>query len=1226
MAVRIPDRRRATAGRRIARLMAASTLCLAPWLTALPAAAQNATWLANPGSGNFFDAGNWNPNAVPTGTALFGASATTALSLATGGSFSGWTFNAGASAYTFDVTLPQQFTGAGIVILGGSLAITNATTMSFTGTSTAGTAQLINNAVGAVFDVSGSTGPNSDHKLSAGSIAGNGTFSLGANALTVGGNNLSTTVSGVIADGGASGGTGASLVKTGTGTLTLTGANSYTGGTTISAGSLQIGNGGTTGSILGDVANNGTLIFNRSDAINFGGAISGTGAVEQAGSGTLTLSGSHSYSGATRILNGTLQADPAGAFSSASDFTVAAGARLDLNDSFQFIGSLSGAGAVTNSGASTAILVVGGSSVSTSFSGSIADGVAGTVALWVGTSGTSGTFTLTGNNTYSGGTAICACWALQIGDGGTTGSIVGDVRNGGTLIFNRSNAYSFGGVISDDNTDRGKVVQAGSGTTTLTGTNTYSGGNTLRAGTLSVGSEANLGDVAGGLTFNGGTLQITGTGFTSTTRAISWGAAGGSFDIADPANVFTLTQALSGSGGLTKAGAGTLLLSGLNTYTGATNVAAGTLRQGASGAFAAASAYMIAAGATLDLASFAASIGSLAGAGSVLLGSATLTTGADNSSTLFSGSISGSGGLAKTGSGRLNLTGISSYGGATTLNSGTLSVNGSIANSAVTVNAGATLGGNGTVGSTTLNGGKLAPGNSIGTLNVNGNLLFTAAATYMVEIDGSNSDRTNVSGTATLGGATVAATFAPGSQVVRRYTILTASGGIVGSFGAVVASNLPGNFRSSLSYTAINAYLDLTLDYTPTSSTPSGTPNSNLDTNRTNVANALSNYFGRAGSIPLLFGALDPAGLTAVSGETGTGAQQSTFEAMNLFLGLLTDPFVGNRGGGVATDIARSAFAAEAPAGSATGRGRSASERSAQALMTDGLISKAAPSPVARFEPHWRSWTAGFGGTQTTDGNAALGSSTTTTRMAAGAAGADYRFSPTTLAGFALAGGGTSFGVNGAGSGRSDLFQAGAFLRHEVGSAYVTAAAAYGWQDVTTERALGLERMQARFNVNAWSGRAEVGSRYATAWAGLTPYVAGQFTSYDAPAYAERTLGGSGIFALAYDAASVTASRSELGLRVDRTWAVADAVLTLRGRAAWAHNFNTGRAIPATFQALPGASFVVNGASPAGDAALASAATEMTFSNGIALAATLEGELSDVTRSLAAKGVARYSW
>ncbi|MDO9062348.1 MAG: autotransporter outer membrane beta-barrel domain-containing protein, partial [Bradyrhizobium sp.] len=241
----------------------------------------------------------------------------------------------------------------------------------------------------------------------------------------------------------------------------------------------------------------------------------------------------------------------------------------------------------------------------------------------------------------------------------------------------------------------------------------------------------------------------------------------------------------------------------------------------------------------------------------------------------------------------------------------------------------------------------------------------------------------------------------------------------------------------------------------------------------------------------------------------------------------------------------------------------------------------------------------------------------------------DFRFSPNTLAGFALAGGGTSFGVNGFGGGRSDLFQAGAFLRHTAGPAYLSAALAYGWQDITTDRTVtiaGVDQLRAKFNANAWSGRAEGGYRYITPWMGLTPYAAGQFVTFELPNYAETVVSGANTFALGYAARSVTATRSEFGLRADRSFAMQDAILTLRGRAAWAHNFNPDRSITPTFQTLPGASFVVNGAAQARDAALATASAEMKWLNGFSLAATFEGEFSDVTRSYGGKGVARYSW
>src|SRR6202040_2807015 len=145
------------------------------------------------------------------------------------------------------------------------------------------------------------------------------------------------------------------------------------------------------------------------------------------------------------------------------------------------------------------------------------------------------------------------------------------------------------------------------------------------------------------------------------------------------------------------------------------------------------------------------------------------------------------------------------------------------------------------------------------------------------------------------------------------------------------------------------------------------------------------------------------------------------------------------------------------------------------------------------------------------DGNAALGSNSANVRAFGFVAGADYRISRDTIAGFALGGGGTNFGVVGFGTGRSDLFQAGAFVRHTIGAAYVTAATAYGWQDVTTDRTVtiaGIDQLRAQFNANAWSGRVEGGYRFLTPWMGITPYAAGQFTTFDLPAYAEQALIG----------------------------------------------------------------------------------------------------------------------
>ena len=121
-------------------------------------------------------------------------------------------------------------------------------------------------------------------------------------------------------------------------------------------------------------------------------------------------------------------------------------------------------------------------------------------------------------------------------------------------------------------------------------------------------------------------------------------------------------------------------------------------------------------------------------------------------------------------------------------------------------------------------------------------------------------------------------------------------------------------------------------------------------------------------------------------------------------------------------------------------------------------------------------------------------------------------------------------------------------------------------------------------------------------------------------------MSGASTFALSYASKSVTDTRSELGIRSDKSYAMPDGVVTLRGRVAWAHDFNPDRSIAATFQALVGASFVVNGAAQASDSALVTASIEEKWLHGWSAAATFEGEFSSVTASYAGKGVVRYSW
>ncbi|WP_371507482.1 autotransporter domain-containing protein [Bradyrhizobium sp. ORS 285] len=567
----------------------------------------------------------------------------------------------------------------------------------------------------------------------------------------------------------------------------------------------------------------------------------------------------------------------------------------------------------------------------------------------------------------------------------------------------------------------------------------------------------------------------------------------------------------------------------------------------------------------------------------------------------------------KVGDSTWTLTGTSTYTGAVNVNAGTLRVDGNFASAgSLTVNTGGSLSGTGTIGRTTVaSGGALAPGNGTAgsSLGVSGNLAFQSGAIYLVQVSPTTASTTNVSGTASLGGATVSVAFASGNYVAKTYTILTASGGVSGSFAPIVATNST-TLTRSLSYDANNVYLNVALGYAGIAG---------LNGNQRAAGDALTNAFNTAGGISAAYASLTPAGLTQVAGQLGTSPQQTTFSAMGQFMGLLTDP--AQRGGPTG-----------AP-GAATGYAEEDDRASAYAARRRGdPFAMATKAPAAPFASRWSMWAAGFGGSQTTDGNAAAGSTNTTSNLYGTAVGADYQMSPNTLAGFALAGGGTNFNVSGQGWGRSDLFQAGAYLRHVQGPAYVAASLAYGWQAVTTDRivtAAGIDHLGAAFNANAYSGRVEAGTRFVAPWIGgigFTPYAAAQVTALDLPGYSERAVSGSGAFALAYAARTSTDTRTEIGLRSDKSYALQDAVLTLRGRAAWAHDFNPNRAVAATFQALPAASFVVNGAAQASESALTTASAEMKWTNGWAAAATFEGEFSNVTRSYAGKGVVRYAW
>ncbi|AWM02445.1 autotransporter outer membrane beta-barrel domain-containing protein [Bradyrhizobium amphicarpaeae] len=958
---------------------------------------------------------------------------------------------------------------------GATITTNNGATTNFTGTSSGGSAKFVTNAGGTV-DISGLTGGGT----TAGSIEGAGNYVLGANTLTTGSLNSSTQVDGVIS------GVGGGLTKVGTGTLTLTGTNTYTGATKISAGTL---------------------------------AISGFGSISS--SSVVTVDATFDISASS----------------------------VPFNAITTLAGSSSG---VVNMGANGLVISNG----STEFAGVIQ----GTGGLEV----FGGTQTLSGANTYGGPTQIDAGATLALkGSGSIASTLYVGFNSGGTFdISQTTSGASVGGLFS------------------------------LFLGNVALGSK---------------TLTITnGSVFAG---VIQDGGIGGGT-----------------SGNLVIANGALQQLGGINTYTGTTTIDSGgelDLVSIGGGAGSIATSSRVIVNGTFDISSLLFSAGtsikSLSGSGQVNLGTKTLNITAANDT--FAGVIddaAAGGGLALAG-GTQTLTGANTYTGATTVNGGTLVVDGSMLNSAATVNAGGTLAGSGAVASVVVNGGTLAPGsasNPFGPLTVNGPLSFTAASTYMVQVSSTNAGLTNVTGAAAdLGGATVRANFSS-STLQKKYTILNATGGLGGTtFNSAVVSNMP-TVSATLSYDPNNVFLNVNVNFAQ---------GGGLNVNQQNVANTLTNFFNTTGGIPAAFAALSPAGLTAASGELGTGIIQSAINADGQFLNLMLDPTVVGRSGGFAKAGSVAQFAASDDVASyASMRPATAREREAYAMATKAPLLSSQPSS------RWSVWTAGYGGSAEVGGNATVGSQDLTARVWGGAAGADYRLSVDTLVGFALGGGGLNYSLaNAMGSGSADLFQAGVYGRHNFGPAYVSAALAYGWHDVTTNRIVapgGFDQLQGRFKADTFSARFEGGYRFTTPLIGITPYAAAQVTNFNLPNYSEASLNGGGLFALNYASQSLTDTRSELGLRTDKSYAMQNGVLTLRGRAAWAHDYNPGRAVTALFQTLPGTSFVVNGARVDADSALVGASAEMKWLSGFSIAGTFDGEFSGNVTSYSGKGVFKYSW
>jgi autotransporter-associated beta strand protein len=640
------------------------------------------TWNSK-SSGAWGTSGNWSAG-VPTSASIATFNTTgalkTALTLSASSRADSLVFSAagGAKAYTFDTA--------------GSANSNNLTLTSGITNSAAATQTFYN-----TFTLAG----NQTWNAGSGALVINGRVNLGSGAssygLTVNGANA-VTLAGVIANGGSPAG---SLTYAGTGILTLKGANTYTGATTVNSGTLLLGasnviadssaltiasgakldlglgHSDTVGSLSGGGSvdlKNGTLTAGDASSTSFSGVIGDSGnkgSFTKQGAGTLTLSGANTYTGATTINAGTLLLGASNVLSASTDLTIASGATVDLGWGHSAtVASLAGGGTLDVKGGPFTV----GSASNTVFSGSIIDSGGYGAFVKQGT----GTLTLSGNNTFNGVTTINA-GVLDLQSNTALG-----VANSGNTVAGGAALQLQGNITLTE----GSFGIAGSGPGSTGAIRNLSGNNTLNSA-INLNASSTLGADAGTLTVTGD--FNLGSGQTLTTTG---------------AGTITLSGGLNGASGLTQAGTGTLELAGstANSHTGTTAVNNGTLQLNKTagtnaigggaltigdgiGAANSATVVLLASNQIADYAGLVTinsdgrlnlnnqseSINTLAGTGSIAFGTTGyLGVGINSGSSTFGGSLTGTGILEKLGSGTLTFNSSFNFGGELRITSGTV--------------------------------------------------------------------------------------------------------------------------------------------------------------------------------------------------------------------------------------------------------------------------------------------------------------------------------------------------------------------------------------------------------------------------------------------------------------------------------------------------------------------------------------------------------------------------
>ncbi|MBY4897138.1 autotransporter-associated beta strand repeat-containing protein [Cupriavidus sp. AU9028] len=994
--------------------------------------------------------------------------------------------------------------------------------------------------------------------------------------------------------GGAVSGTG-SLTKDGAGTLALTGDAAHSGGTTIAAGTLQIGDGGTTGSLAGDVVNSGTLAFNRSDAATFDGTISGTGAVRQSGSGTIILTRDSSYSGGTTIDAGTLQLGDGGTTGMISgDVTNNGTLAFRRADAVSFAGVIGGSGGVRQDGPGTTELTAANRYTgATTVTG-------GTLLIQGDQSLATGATTVTGG-TLGGTGVIGGDVTVTAGANLTPGAAPGDA---GTLTINGDLALDPGANL---NVDFGQSNTVGGLRNDLIEV----------AGDLSLGGTLNVAQTPGG-SFGPGVYRVISYGgdlvggtlalgsMPSGARAALQTAIAQQINLVNASdNALSFWDGDNGGrdDGTISGGDGTWRAGGDTNWTeadGATNAA---FLPESFAVFGAAPGTVTVDSSQGDVRAagmqFASSGYTLQGDRIVLTGDAPTIRVGDGTAeganyvATINAALGGSGGMTKSDAGTLVLGGVSDYTGATTVEAGTLAVNGSIAGSPVSVRSGATLAGNGTVGSTTVAaGGNIAPaGNASGTLNVSGDYAQQAGSTYQVHVDPTSaaSDRIAVTGRATLDeGARLNVTKTSNAPYVAdtRYTVLTAAGGLDGTFTLAGDTAVTAFLGLRGDYDANNAYL--VVQQSRAIEDAGQTPNQQATGRGVESLPAGSGL--KDAVLNLADDATARSALDQLSGEIHASLRTASIEDSR---------YVRE----AATDRLRETFCA---AGSAQDK-------------REGGASPRTASDCGPDSTRPAGWARVFGAWGSTNGNGNAGAMDTSTGgilLGADAPVAE-NWRVGALAGYSR----TSVDVDSRrSSGSTDNYHAGIYGGGQWGALGLRAGAAYTWQDISTSRSVAFANFRDHASGDYHAGMAQVfgdlGYRIDAGRVSYEPFVSVAHVNLDTKGFNER--GGASALNGQGDTSNVTFST--LGLRSTADIQLGSLAGTLRGSLGWRHAF--GDRTPVSTVGLRGGdSFGVAGVPIAQDAAVIEAGLDVKVGKATTLGVSYSGQFAGDSRSQTVKGM-----